>query len=674
MKNYSFPVFISFLALTVLTGCIYNSSQTSVNSGVHKICWTISNNGSFSVTSDKLCIKNCYPAIDGQSVSPEKVTVIRNTHGGIICYKLGNHISLTIDLTLDSNSLVLKSKFSGLSKAPEYFCPLAQGLVTGADRFYKQGLGFAGPSGVFPIPASPRRIDKPGLFDEVFSYDSYIESGIMDSCNNTLVFGAYDHKDYLQRTTIYNRQNRIGLVDRWEAMNKIFYEAGFSTENIPVITREFVLPDLHFIIGNNPYNTFRKFAGNIACCNKINLNKKPAYHWCSWYESERDFNEKILDDFLSGWKNIKPAIPIQTAQIDDGFCEYYGDWLKFDSVKFPSGFENDIKKITDAGLKAGIWTGPFMIHEKSDLYKKHPDWVLKNLDNSPVVEWNRTDGKVMALDASNPEAFEYLRHVFRTFKKMGITYFKTDFLDWGLKYSPKFKRCIPGKTSVQYYYNVLKMIREEIGTESFWLVCIAPFPPIIGLADAARNSNDISGTWSSGSQGNMLQESFSTQYLNNILWQNDPDVCYFRSFPIQMTDSEIKTLAYLDGITGGIVNTSDRFHRMPENYLKLWRFIQPAPERYTAKIPNWNKPGKLKVILRDLSATSWAVLILNPDETTRKENFILQNIIGKEKAFVFSWEPYGLVFFLRRHPPLPFQTVLFPRPHNWAGGSTWAIF
>jgi len=79
--------------------------------------------------------------------------------------------------------------------------------------------------------------------------------------------------------------------------------------------------------------------------------------------------------------------------------------LHFDNTKFPSGFENNIKKIQKLGYRAGIWIGPFMVNERSEVFKKHPDWILHNLDGSLVREWeNKEEGDTYILDASNPEA------------------------------------------------------------------------------------------------------------------------------------------------------------------------------------------------------------------------------------------------------------------------------
>ena len=127
-----------------------------------------------------------------------------------------------------------------------------------------------------------------------------------------------------------------------------------------------------------------------------------------------------------------------------------------------------------------------MVSSQSELYRNHPDWLLHRHDGSLLVEWEKDpwgQGQVCILDTSHPEAFEHIRSVFRTLRKWGITYFKTDFMDWGLQNSLKVRRFTPGKTSVQYYLDVVRMIREEIGEESYWLGCISPYPPMIGYVD-----------------------------------------------------------------------------------------------------------------------------------------------------------------------------------------------
>jgi hypothetical protein len=177
--------------------------------------------------------------------------------------------------------------------------------------------------------------------------------------------------------------------------------------------------------------------------------------------------------------------PLQTIQIDDGYCSSPGDWL-LPNALWPGGLQDAFGRIKEAGLSAGVWVAPFMVGSRSQLFAEHPDWVLRDRNGAPVVEWQNYDAsgipshideETLVLDTTNPEAFEYLRGVFRTLRGWGATFFKTDFMDWGLRDATQYKRHSSGETGVQHYRRVLAMIREEIGEESFWLACIAPFAP-----------------------------------------------------------------------------------------------------------------------------------------------------------------------------------------------------
>ncbi|TAH26133.1 MAG: alpha-galactosidase [Cytophagales bacterium] len=604
------------------------------------ISWEVNQDGSFSVKSDSLSITNFYPHIDGAAIRPLSFIIKPNKIGATISYELSDKRFVEIVLASDSHSLTLSSSLKGFKVLPEYFCPAGSGEMIGVDRLVKQGLGFGGPSAIIPMPKSSERVDLDGLHEHVWSYDSYLTSGIINERNYTMTWGAYDHKEFIQRTTFYNKQTRFGLIDRWEALNKELIDIGFSTENMLPSSQIQNLPTIHIVSGKVPFQTFQNFAMQLANHNKIKLKQPPAYHWCSWYDTEKDFNEALLNEILDGLAKMNPKIPIQTIQIDDGYFSYYGDWLKFDSLKFPSGFGNCINKIKDQGYRSGIWISPFMVHEKSELFKSHPEWILHHPDGTLVIEWDDAkNGKTYILDTSQPEAFEYIRKVFRTLKSLGISYFKTDFMDWGLKNSIKYKRYSPGKSSAQYFNEVLEMIRQEIGEESFWLGCIMPFPQAVGYVDAIRNSNDVGKKWSTNSHGNMINESIITQYTNNILWQLDPDVLYMNSFKTELTKEECYTLALFDGMLGGVINTSDRFHKMSDESLLLWRFIQPSSNYSSAEIPMWGQPSDLKVLLRRFTNQTGVLLFTNDTEKKIVTNYKVFDLIKMPSKHFFEWKP-----------------------------------
>lgn len=60
-----------------------------------------------------------------------------------------------------------------------------------------------------------------------------------------------------------------------------------------------------------------------------------------------------------------------------------GDWTE-DKKKFPDGLQSLAKKVKQKGIDFGIWFEPEMISKESDLYREHPDWVIR----SPLYESN----------------------------------------------------------------------------------------------------------------------------------------------------------------------------------------------------------------------------------------------------------------------------------------------
>jgi alpha-galactosidase len=61
-----------------------------------------------------------------------------------------------------------------------------------------------------------------------------------------------------------------------------------------------------------------------------------------------------------------------------------GDWY-VNPEKFPNGLKPLIDKVHGLGMDFGLWVEPEMVNPDSDLYRKHPDWVL-NFPGRPRSE------------------------------------------------------------------------------------------------------------------------------------------------------------------------------------------------------------------------------------------------------------------------------------------------
>ncbi len=613
--------------------------------------YKIHSDGRFDITSGTVLLRGCYPVIDERQVTPVKTENGLDQEGQYILYTLDEG-TITLRFQIKENRLLLKSRLTGFSTLPYWFKPLGYGEVSGADRFYKQGFGFAGPSGVFPFPAGTAKIEGDRLKEEAWSYDSYLVSGLLADDGETLGWTVSDNHRFLHRTTFFNRYHRFGLIDRHLQIDRFFVDAGFSTENIKAAENT-DLPDISFMAGKPPYETFRNLMKVVAADNGISTLKPPGYLWCSWYEFGKDFSFDILHDFVTGMKKMKNPPEIQAIQIDDGYCER-GDWL-IANDKWPGGIEKAVQFIKKNGFVSGLWVGPFMVGRESLLYRDHRDWLLRDRSGQIIDE----NGSYI-LDTSHPEAFEYLRHVFHTLYSYGIRYYKTDFMDWGYQDSTLVRRYTPGKTSAEYYHDVISMIREEIHDDSFWLGCISPFQPVVGFVDAVRVANDVQPGWNGGSTLNMFREMWSDQIFNNILWQNDPDVLYLRDTDSKFTSEEKYSVALFDGFTGGVVDTSDRFNILDEQSLRLWQMLKPGVTHLTATPLEWDQPDGILKMTRTLSETLLAYFAVNTSAKEDSLHFDPYAITGWSQVYLYIFVP-GTGF---RPSPASTDQMLKLKPHG----------
>lgn len=81
-----------------------------------------------------------------------------------------------------------------------------------------------------------------------------------------------------------------------------------------------------------------------------------------------------------------------------------GDWVT-DTDKLPHGVANLEKECAKRGLKWGIWIEPEMTNTKSELYEKHPDWVVCHPKREPRAG---RGGTQLTLDMSNPAVQDFV--------------------------------------------------------------------------------------------------------------------------------------------------------------------------------------------------------------------------------------------------------------------------
>ena len=189
------------------------------------------------------------------------------------------------------------------------------------------------------------------------------------------------------------------------------------------------------------------------------------HHWARQYKMNQ--GERLHDILLNSWEGVYfkvnqkgmdemmeafSAMGGELFVMDDGwFGNKYprnggnsslGDW-EVCKEKLPEGIEGLLASARKHHIKFGIWIEPEMSNTKSELFEKHPDWILK-FDNRPLSTGR---GKTqVVLDLTNPKVQDFVFGVVDNLMTNypEISYMKWDdncsLLDYGSSYLPKNKQ------------------------------------------------------------------------------------------------------------------------------------------------------------------------------------------------------------------------------------------
>lgn len=285
------------------------------------------------------------------------------------------------------------------------------------------------------------------------------------------------------------------------------------------------------------------------------MTDKNIFGYTSWYNHYQNITEKIILDNL---ENIDPRFDL--FQIDDGYEQFVGDWLKVDKVKFPNGLEGICKKILDKGVTAGIWLAPFVAEEKSDLFKEHPDWFYKDANGNPVKCGCNWSG-FYVLDIYNEEAKAYIVKSLTHYKEMGFRLFKLDFL-----YSVGMIER-EDKTRAQITEDAYQLIVDTL-TDCKVLGCGAILSNSADKFTYLRIGPDVSlifdDVWFMRlfhreriSTKVTLQNTIYRSIFARSLFLNDPDVFLLRDDNISLSIEQREALATINALFGNVLMTSD---------------------------------------------------------------------------------------------------------------------
>ncbi|MGL4988710.1 MAG: alpha-galactosidase, partial [Cetobacterium sp.] len=144
----------------------------------------------------------------------------------------------------------------------------------------------------------------------------------------------------------------------------------------------------------------------------------------NWEATYFDFDEEKILDIAKKSKELG----VELFVLDDGWFGVrdsdktgLGDWW-CNLDKIPSGIDGLSKKVEDMGIKFGLWFEPEMVNKYSDLYREHPNWILRVPER-----YNTPSRNQHTLDLGRADVREYLyEKLSKILRESKISYVKWD--------------------------------------------------------------------------------------------------------------------------------------------------------------------------------------------------------------------------------------------------------
>ncbi len=294
-----------------------------------------------------------------------------------------------------------------------------------------------------------------------------------------------------------------------------------------------------FIAHGDEAAVFSKYAVELGKRFGTKTNKPAPRIWCSWYSLYTAIDEPLLFQVFDDLGDL----PFDVLQVDDGWQISIGEWEA--NSKFPSGMTALADKIKSTGRKAGLWLAPLIAVKSSKLFREHADWFLRDARGRFVSAGHNWGEQLYALDTTHPAVIEWLAKLMKQVRAWGFDYLKLDFL-YGGALPGKRHQDIPREAAHRL---AMKVMREAMGNDAYFLACGAPIIPSLGLCDALRVGPDVAGFWedhrdavllynpTTPSTKNAIRTTLNRFWLNPLV-QIDPDVAYFRSVECSLSPEQ----------------------------------------------------------------------------------------------------------------------------------------
>jgi len=235
------------------------------------------------------------------------------------------------------------------------------------------------------------------------------KSGVSSSDHNPCIFLSNDRDECIGVNLIYSSNHRevvevspFGKTRVLTGINPATFSWQLSAQD-RFQSPEAVLTYSPSGLGGASRN-FHHFVNNHIVRGPWKFRERPVLinNWEATY-----FN--FTEEKLLALARESAELGIELFVLDDGWFGFrrddtssLGDW-SVNTKKLPSGLAGFSREIHRLGMMFGLWVEPEMVSIESQLYKKHPDWMIAIPDRRPSVGRNQ-----YILDLTRQDVRNYL--------------------------------------------------------------------------------------------------------------------------------------------------------------------------------------------------------------------------------------------------------------------------
>jgi hypothetical protein len=291
--------------------------------------------------------------------------------------------------------------------------------------------------------------------------------------------------------------------------------------------------------------------------------------WWSWTSYYMAINEGVSFTNAQWQAAHLKSLGYQYFHIDEGYQYARGEYTTADATKFPNGMRPLGSEVRRLGLTLGIWTAPFEVSNRAWVYEHHKDWLVHTADGKPISIGTAGGGSgsdaLYALDATHPDAQEYMRQTYSTLvHDWGVGFIKLDFMDTSAIEGYHYR---PDTTALEAQRIGLELIRKTVGDDVLLDKDGSPMLNPVGIVDAGRISNDTAHSFQNTKT--VAPGIAARFYMNRNWFISDPDaynVCENVPSPRRrqggqappgVTLQEAQAAIVLSAISGGMYEIGD---------------------------------------------------------------------------------------------------------------------